>query len=278
MGLSETILAAMIGAAATMTTALFQIFTAFKNRGKVDLKPRRGTTLRSIIAVLALMVASAAGGFLYSELLKQRNSEDLVAMRQELRELKELTAFSMRKPDEPIVAEEPMRVSLSASDAGTGDAGGSAESMVYVPACRRAPDPGTVGTVCGEADAQRVALCGSIPSYARAHRIELFAQRDAVQHPWEQHRVGLEADLGGARFTGRSFEYAQGEELKAVCTSFLQWSSEHPHIARIVVHYGFGEMSEEPTAPVAESVTATVPTVMAAEPPAVAPQTASFVQ
>jgi hypothetical protein len=271
MGLSETILAAMIGAAATMTTALFQIFSAFKARGKVDVKPRRGTTLRSIIAVLALMVASAGGGFLYSELLKQRASEDILAMRQELRELKELTASSIRKPDEPSAPAELMHVAASEEDSPR-DAGGSAESIVYVPACRRSAGPG----VCTEADAQRVALCGSIPSYARAHRIELFAQRDAVQHPWDQHRAGLEDDLGGARFTGRSFEYAQGAELKAVCTSFLQWSSDHPHIARVVVHYGFGDAVELP-APAAEPAPAAIPTVMVSEPPVVAPQAASFV-
>lgn len=276
MGLSETILAAMIGAAATTTTALFQIFTAFKARGKVDVKPRRGTAVRSIVAVLALMVASAAGGFLYSELLKQRNSEDILAMREELRELKELTASSMRKSETPAaLPAEAVRVSVAESSPQSEETGGRAESIVYVPACRRAPEPGVAAAACTEGDAQRVALCGSIPSYARAHRVELFAQRDAVQHPWDQHRVGLEDDLGGARFTGRSFEYAQGQDTKAVCTSFLQWSSDHPHIARIVVHYGFGAPAEPVEAP-AETASAPVPTVMAAEPPAVTPQTVSY--
>lgn len=276
MGLSETILAAMIGAMATVSAALFQIFSAFKARGKIDVKPRRGTTLRSIVAVLALMVASAGGGFLYSELLKQRNSEDILAMRQELRELKELTASSMRKVDQPVAVPEALRVAAS-DESVPGDAGGHAESIVYVPACRRPADAGVTGAACTETDAQRVALCGSIPSYARAHRIELFAQRDAVQRPWDQHRVGLEDDLGGARFTGRSFEYAQGEDMKAVCTSFLQWSSDHPYIARVVVQYGFGEMAEPLAAPV-ESPPAALPAVMAVEPQAVAPQAASFVQ
>ena len=48
--------------------------------------------MRSIFAVLALMVASAAGGFLYSEFLKQRNAEDLRAMRDELKDLRGLIA------------------------------------------------------------------------------------------------------------------------------------------------------------------------------------------
>ena len=55
------------------------------------------------------------------------------------------------------------------------------ESIVYVPACRRTD----AATACAEADAQRIALCGTVPAYARVDRIELFAQPDAVQHAWE---------------------------------------------------------------------------------------------
>ena len=120
------------------------------------------------------------------------------------------------------------------------------ESIAYVPACRRTD----AATACAEADAQRIALCGTVPSYARVERIELFAQPDAVQHPWEAHQAAFEQDLGGARFTGKSFEYAQANELKAVCVNFMQWSSEHPHIARILVQYGFGDApkaAESPT-------------------------------
>lgn len=239
MGVSETIVAAMIGAIATVTTALFQLFGAFRARAKADTsKPRsKGLTMRSIAAVLALMVASAAGGFLYSELLKQRHSEDIRAMRQELRELKELTAARAREADAdlalaPTVAppEPAMRPAVLASD------DSRAESVVYVPACRAQ----VVGAQCGEQDAQRIALCGTVPSYANVRSIDLFVQPDAVQNPWEEHRVLFEQDLGGAKFTGNSFEYAQGEDLKAVCVNFVHWSSEHPHIARLLVQYGTG--------------------------------------
>ena len=123
MGVSETIVAAMIGAMATMTTALFQIFGAFRAKTKVDAKPRRGGTLRSVFAIFALMVASAAGGFLYSELLKQRHSEDIRAMRLELKELKELTASAARGKETlpamiPEGAQPPCSSFASASEPG----------------------------------------------------------------------------------------------------------------------------------------------------------------
>ena len=264
MGISDSILAAMIGAIATVTTALFQIFTAFRNKGKVDARPKRGTTMRSLLAVLALMVASAAGGFLYSEFIKQRNSEDMRAMRAELKELKDsLTASAATGRDiQPAVraAAEPVHEAPGVVPAALNDVADSVESVVYVPACRR------TSAVCTEADAQRIALCGTIPAFARVARIDLFVQPDAVQNAWDEHRAQFEQDLGGARFTGKSFEYAQGAEQKAVCVNFVQWSSDHPHIARILIQYGFGDSLNSGTAvETEEPASMQAPAVIAAD-------------
>lgn len=253
MGLSETITAAMIGAMATVTAALFQLFSAIRQHrsggSKVDSRPKKGSAMRSVLAVLALMVASGAGGFLYSELIKQRADEDMRAMRGELKELRSLIAAEKEAArSETVAADEPVLatshvVTLPAAMEGVAD---SVESVVYVPACRA----DGVTAICDEQDAQRIALCGTIPAYARVDGIELFAQPDAMQHPWEQHQVSFDQDLGGARFTGNTFEYAQGTESKAVCVNFMQWSSEHPHIARVVVQFGFGNAPlYEPVAP-----------------------------
>lgn len=270
MGLSETIMAAMIGALATVGTALFQLFNTFKQQrnSKIDVRPKKRSTLRSILAVLALMVASAAGGFLYSEFMKQRTTEDMRAMRDELKEMRSMIAAEREAARaETSTSAQPAAmdhsaVTLPASMESVAD---SVESVVYVPACRAAG----ATNPCGEQEAQRIALCGTIPAYARVDRIQLFAQPDAMQYPWDKHQVTFEQDLGGARFTGNSFEYAQGADLKAVCVNFMQWSSEHPHIARIVVEFGFGNVPTpaEPapmTAPAQMSPTQ-VPAVIAAE-------------
>ena len=56
MGLSETILAAMIGAIATVSAALFQLVMAWRSRSKVDTRAnKKGTTARSLLSILALM-------------------------------------------------------------------------------------------------------------------------------------------------------------------------------------------------------------------------------
>jgi hypothetical protein len=274
MGLSETILAAMIGAMATVSAAIFQLVMAWRSRSKVDTRAKKGTTMRSVLAILALMVASAAGGFLYSEFLKQRNSEDLRAMRDELKDLRGLIAQGREQvhaDDNAGTQTAAMVMPIAMEGEGAED---SVESIAYVPACRSAD----AATACVEADAQRIALCGTVPTYARIDRIELFAQPDSVQQPWESHQAAIEQDLGGARFTGKSFEYTQANELKAVCVNFMQWSSEHPHIARILVQYGFGDAprsAETPAAAGAHSQTHT-PAVVAADSPPVIPNAASL--
>ena len=281
MGISETIVAAMIGAIATVTTAVFQLVTAWRNRGKVDSRPnKRGMTVRSILAILALMVAAAAGGFLYSEFIKQRNAEDMRAMRQELKELKELTArFAGEQfgASAPELARTPTTELGAAVPAAMQSLQESVESVVYVPACRR----GDAGAVCSETDAQRLALCGTIPAFARVDRIDLFVQPDAVQDAWDEHRAQFDEDLGGARFTGKSFEYAQGQDQKAVCVNFMHWSSDHPHIARILVQFGFGQppvMEAMPAIETHEPGPTQTPAVIAADTLSPIPQAAAFTE
>jgi hypothetical protein len=276
MGLSETILAAMIGAIATVSAALFQLVMAWRSRSKVDTRAKKGTTLRSVVSILALMVASAAGGFLYSEFLKQRNAEDMRAMRDELKDLRAFIAQGREQAhggDAPGV--QPAGMLMPITTEGVEE---TVESIAYVPACRRTD----AATACAEADAQRIALCGTVPAYARIEKIELFAQPDAVQHPWESHQAAFEQDVGGARFTGKSFEYAQANELKAVCVNFMQWSSEHPHIARILVQYGFGdapqpaEVTPAATPPEGAKSEGHTPAVVAADSQPAIPNAASL--
>ena len=211
MGLSETILAAMIGAIATVSAAIFQLVMAWRSRSKVDSRPKKGSTMRSVLSILALMIASAAGGFLYSEFLKQRNAEDMRAMRDELKDLRALIAQGrdqVHGGDAP--GAQPAGMVMPIALEGVEGVEDAVESIAYVPACRRTD----AATACAEADAQRIALCGTVPAYARVDRIELFAQPDAVQHPWESHRAAFEQDLGGARFTGKIVRVRAGQRAE----------------------------------------------------------------
>ena len=71
MGLSETILAAIIGALATIVTAVFQLV---RNRSPSESKPKKNR-MRSLLATVALSVACIVGGYAWSS-LRAVNAKD----------------------------------------------------------------------------------------------------------------------------------------------------------------------------------------------------------
>jgi hypothetical protein len=89
MGISETVLAAGIGGAATITAAVFQLYTALRVKNKPDQRPKKGNLLRSYVAIAALMFASAASGYLFAEFRQQQVIDDARAMHEELRGMRD---------------------------------------------------------------------------------------------------------------------------------------------------------------------------------------------
>ncbi len=89
MGIPETILAAGIGGAATVTAAMFQLYTALRVKTKPDSRPKKTSMLRSYAAIAALMIASAAGGYVFAEFRQQQAIEDAHAMHEELRGMRD---------------------------------------------------------------------------------------------------------------------------------------------------------------------------------------------
>src|SRR5262245_40449018 len=83
MGLSETIVAAIIGALATMGTAIFQLI---RNRAPSDSRPQKNRA-RSVCATITLMIGCIVGGYAWSALRAQSAKEEMqAAMRAELAE------------------------------------------------------------------------------------------------------------------------------------------------------------------------------------------------
>jgi hypothetical protein len=250
MQFSETIAAALIGAMATVATALFQLFNALRARGGADYKPRRGSTLRSVLSVVMLMLASGAGGYLYSELRQEKEAKDIRAVSDKLNEQSQLLAALKDKLDQPgpersaaavssadIVAVPAMPVVPSAAViAPVNDL--EAESIVYSPGCQQ--------LTCDEATAADQTLCAAVPEAMSIHTVQLFAKTvvstdaipaaDAVA-AWQSHEANFDQDVGGAKFTGALQTHSEGNDHKLVCVAFMHWSHE-AHVARLLVHYG----------------------------------------
>jgi hypothetical protein len=76
-----------------------------------------------------------------------------------------------------------------------------------------------------------------VPSSANVTAIELYARSDGDFSDWAENGVSLNADFGGGRFAPSTFAYPAVAEVRAVCTRLIHWSSEHGHVARMVVRY-----------------------------------------
>lgn len=248
MDFSETIIAAMIGAGATVATATFQLFAAFRSR-KADFKPKRSSSFRSALAVFGLVLGAAVAGFAYSELRMEREREDSRAMEQRISDRLQALANEQLAQHRNGADDATVLAAAGASPARV-----RSEAMVRMTACRsqtRGHDDDPVG--CDVANANRAALCASVPSQADVLDIELFARADGAARNWEQSRVSIDEDIGGARFVDSTFEVEQGADRKAICASFLQWSHERGHEARIVVVYAIGPAIAAPQEPVPTS-------------------------
>jgi flagellar motility protein MotE (MotC chaperone) len=142
MGISETIMAASIGAAATVTTALFQLYTALRT-GKADQRRKKANMLKSTAAIAALMIASAAGGYVFAEYRQQRALEDVHAVREELRGLRD--ELNARLGMLTQKAEEIAR------ERGTEELPADTEAMVLA--------RGPVDRACDALDGERASVC-----------------------------------------------------------------------------------------------------------------------
>src|SRR6476659_1865544 len=167
MGLSETILAAIIGAVATMGTAIFQLI---RNSSPTDGRPKpKKSRMRSLFATIALMVGCIVGGYAWSALRAVSAKEEMQAtMQAELsRQFAELAARQSQAANPANGAALP---------AGSADSG-SAESLALLPACRiRAQSEDAGPVACNEASAQSIALCAAIPARAEATNVRVQAR------------------------------------------------------------------------------------------------------
>lgn len=254
MGLSETILAAMIGAAATIMAATFQLLMALRGRGKAETRPKRSAT-RSMVNLAVIVLASAIGGFAYSELRAERAREDTQQLRMELAsQLRELATSTERLQHLGSASEQPTAAVTPVVQPSTSPAPAptpvTAEAILRLHPCRAEPVSVAVETpaACDEATAERLSLCTAVPVQAKVTGVELFAKVDDDLQAWDQSKVEFNQDADGTRFADAPYDQMQGTDHRSVCVNLAHWSSAHGHVARLLVHYTNAAAPAVPTA------------------------------
>jgi hypothetical protein len=246
MGLSETIVAAIIGALATMGTAIFQLV---RNRAPSETRPKKNR-VRSLVATIALMIGCIVGGYAWSALRA-------VSMREEIE-----TAMDARyqKQFSELVAKLGAKPDATASNGEAGTAiparngqAGSAEAVARLPACHVSAQPDEVGPVlCTEHVAQRIELCATVPSAARTTNVRLESRVPNSTEEWLTRDAGA-ATVGSVHVNGEPAEYPTSPDHRSVCLDVANWSVTDTLAVRITVDYDY---SPDPN----DALTAAAPT------------------
>jgi hypothetical protein len=247
MGLSETIVAAIIGALATMGTAIFQLI---RNRAPSDGRPKpKKNRFRSVVATIALMIGCIVGGYAWSSLRAVSAKEELRST-MEAEFTKQFAALAARQMPEAVAANhgagEPGGSAIPASHGESG----AAESLAHLPPCRVNTHPDDVGPVtCTARMAHPISLCATIPISAATRNVRLFARVPKSETPWLERDAGAPT-LGSLRIGESTAEYPVSADQRSVCLDVANWSVEDTLAVRLVVDF-------ESAAPPAELTAAT---------------------
>jgi hypothetical protein len=235
VGFSETVLAAMIGATATVGTAIFQLVMHWRKQSGERRASKGG--LRSLLWMVTLMLASGVGGFAYSEYLNQAQRDDAHELRKELQQQLATLASSTAKLEQVRLNAQSVvdAQTRQAEERRRGVEG--VEGLVQLPACKGRTASSGERPGCAEADAQRLAVCAVVPAGAQVTEVQLFTRPEESQQSWGESRVEASQDAGKAKFLDAPFERAHADGTKEVCFNFAHWGADKGRAARIVVRY-----------------------------------------
>jgi hypothetical protein len=252
MSMTDSVLAAIITATATICVSLLQLrFSLGKDGGaRVQASGGRRKGRGPFAILFVIIIASAVGGFALSQWLTENERVSQNILQHELQEKVDQitrTANQLEQTRAGARAEIEAAVQRKLGSDGV-------VVMATVAPCRpslvvnppgTATPPGVTGEttqpaapVCTESEASAVTLCATIPEDATITEVELFTRPAQSDTPWSTSRVLAGQESGQARFAEKYVEGAEAPGTKQVCQGFAQWSTEHARVARMVVRYG----------------------------------------
>jgi hypothetical protein len=249
--MSDSILAAIIAATATLSASLLQLrFSVARELAARAQAPNGRKKSRAPFVVLFVMIAaSAVAGFSLSQWLTENERAAQGTLEHELRaRVEEITRTANQLEITRAGARAEIEMSVLRRIGSDG-----VVVMTTVGPCRPAlvvPAPGSsapagVATeptppptpACTETEALSVTLCATIPSNATVSEVELFSRPADADTPWSSHRMLPALESGQARFAEKYVETPESPGTKQVCQAFSHWSAEHARTARMVVRY-----------------------------------------
>ncbi len=249
--MSDSILAAIIAATATLSASLLQLrFSVARELAARAQSPNGRKKSRAPFIVLFVMVSAAGiAGFSFSQWLTENERVARGTLEHELRARVEeatRTANQLEVTRAGVRAEIEMGVLRRIGSDGvvvTATVGACRPALV-VSAPGSSSPPGVSAEAaapptptCTETEASSITLCATIPNNASVTEVELFSRGADSDAPWSSARMLPGQEAGQARFAEKYSEGAEGPGTKQVCQGFSHWSAEHARVARMVVRY-----------------------------------------
>jgi hypothetical protein len=248
--LSPNVIAALVGAAATLVAALINLRIAWRREVLDRLQTARGgrRVRRGLLIAISILVAAAGvGGYAGAMYLMQRDHRHTQELRAELQqrigEIRDTAArFELARHGERAAIEAEAR---ALEDRRRG-ADGMAAVAVLGP-CRARPSTGDAGeqTACSEAEAVQASVCVPIASAARVFEVVPYARWADDAADWNDRQVALGGRLASAGFGAQPWERADAGGTRRVCVDAATWDSRRALEVRVVVKY----LPAEPAAP-----------------------------
>jgi hypothetical protein len=250
MNMSDTVVAAIIAAIATISTALAQLI---RNHANQETRPKKSRT-RGLFATIALMLGCVVGGYAWSSYRAASAREELEAT-MEAQFNKRFGAAMLAQQAQLAPAGSgtaPTPVAEGATALAPSGQGSSSETVAHLPPCKINPQPDEIGPVtCTERVAQSVSLCASIPSAAQATNVRVQARIPKSESPWLERDAGAPT-LGNLHIAAQPAEYPVSADQRSVCLDVSNRSVEDTLAVRVIVEYAFGP-------PPAQELTAAAP-------------------
>jgi len=248
--MSDSILASIIAATATLSATLLQlrISLAREFTARTQGAGRRKSKTPFLI-LFVMVVAAAVAGFALSRWLTENERLAQSTLEHELRARVEEIS---RTANQLELTRAGARAEIEAGvlrKIGTD----GVVVMATVAPCRpavvvRVPGasspPGVsaetatpAAPACTETEANSVTLCATIPANASVTEVELFSRAADADTPWSTSRLLAGQESGQARFAEKYAESPEGPGTKQICQGFAHWSADRARIARMIVRY-----------------------------------------
>lgn len=238
--MSETLVAALIAAAATVSASVLQLKAAVARELATRGQGGRRKSRAPVMLIVILLLAAACGGFALAQWLHEGERIEQDELRRELEaRIGEIgrTATQLELTRSGVRAEIEADVLRRLGENGV-------SALATVGACKpstitrvAAVAPENPTPTCSEAEATPVTLCAPLPADASVVAVELFARPADATGDWSASRAAPGQEIERARFSDTFTQSDAGDGSRQLCHTFVHWGSDRPRAARMLVRY-----------------------------------------